>query len=357
MLRDAALHAAVLAAPDEDAPRLVYADWLLERGDPRGELITTQVTIAKRPDDAALLERERELMRLHRVTWIEPVRRMWPRFNRGFVEAISIDALELEIGDAICDACIRELEVRAVQKSQRFDPLVAALPRTAVRKIAVHYGQLPTFAFAEVLEAPELARLEALAFQSVELDRALLPVLHAAALPALRELALSACHLDAEGLAQLGTWQRPLRALDISHNGVGKRAIATALAGPAFRALEALDCRATLVDSDDVAELCALDLPLASLNLALCAIGPRGAATIAAWPGGARLRSLGLADAGIGREGLAALVASPYLPQGMTLGLDGDLLGLETRGSRWVGEIAPELGARFDIVIDGEPAY
>ncbi|MEZ4237102.1 MAG: TIGR02996 domain-containing protein [Myxococcota bacterium] len=27
---------AVRAAPDDDAPRLVYADRLLERGDPRG---------------------------------------------------------------------------------------------------------------------------------------------------------------------------------------------------------------------------------------------------------------------------------------------------------------------------------
>src|SRR4051812_39840541 len=30
---------AVLDRPDDDGPRLVYADWLLERGDPRGEYI------------------------------------------------------------------------------------------------------------------------------------------------------------------------------------------------------------------------------------------------------------------------------------------------------------------------------
>ena len=28
--------------PDDDAPRLVYADWLEERGDPRGEFIRLQ---------------------------------------------------------------------------------------------------------------------------------------------------------------------------------------------------------------------------------------------------------------------------------------------------------------------------
>lgn len=38
---------AIRAAPDDDAPRLVYADWLSERGDPRGEFIVAQCTIAR----------------------------------------------------------------------------------------------------------------------------------------------------------------------------------------------------------------------------------------------------------------------------------------------------------------------
>jgi uncharacterized protein (TIGR02996 family) len=38
---------AILAAPDDDTPRLVYADWLDERGDPRGEFIRLQCELAK----------------------------------------------------------------------------------------------------------------------------------------------------------------------------------------------------------------------------------------------------------------------------------------------------------------------
>lgn len=30
---------AILASPDSDLPRLQYADWLKEQGDPRGEFI------------------------------------------------------------------------------------------------------------------------------------------------------------------------------------------------------------------------------------------------------------------------------------------------------------------------------
>src|SRR5438270_1506512 len=33
---------AVCADPDDDGPRLLYADWLDERGDPRGEFIRVQ---------------------------------------------------------------------------------------------------------------------------------------------------------------------------------------------------------------------------------------------------------------------------------------------------------------------------
>lgn len=35
----------ILANPDDDGPRLVFADWLTQRGDPRGELIVTQIQL------------------------------------------------------------------------------------------------------------------------------------------------------------------------------------------------------------------------------------------------------------------------------------------------------------------------
>src|SRR2546422_761256 len=38
---------AICAHPDDDGPRLVYADWLDERGDPRGEFIRVQCGLAK----------------------------------------------------------------------------------------------------------------------------------------------------------------------------------------------------------------------------------------------------------------------------------------------------------------------
>lgn len=68
-LNDDAFIDAILDAPDDDAPRLVYADALSERGDLRGEFISVQCARAKLERDGKLgtrahfdlLERERAL--------------------------------------------------------------------------------------------------------------------------------------------------------------------------------------------------------------------------------------------------------------------------------------------------------
>jgi uncharacterized protein (TIGR02996 family) len=62
--------AEIYADPLADGPRLVYADLLLEREDPRGELITLQF---KRRDvglGEAEAKRERELLKKHMKTWL-----------------------------------------------------------------------------------------------------------------------------------------------------------------------------------------------------------------------------------------------------------------------------------------------
>jgi len=40
---EAALLHAVCLHPEDDTPRLIYADWLEERGDPRSEFIRVQM--------------------------------------------------------------------------------------------------------------------------------------------------------------------------------------------------------------------------------------------------------------------------------------------------------------------------
>jgi uncharacterized protein (TIGR02996 family) len=81
---------AVRAAPDDDAPRLVYADALAEAGDARGEMIQVDVAVGKTPRGAAeratLIRRRAELV-VANPAWY-PV--AGARFARGFVERFEV---------------------------------------------------------------------------------------------------------------------------------------------------------------------------------------------------------------------------------------------------------------------------
>ena len=97
-----ALIAAVCATPDDDLPRLVYADWCDENGDgDRAEFIRLQVERARgRPTEAAAI-REHVLLDTHAARWLAPLRqpggplftqRSHGQFRRGFVEVVWMPA-------------------------------------------------------------------------------------------------------------------------------------------------------------------------------------------------------------------------------------------------------------------------
>jgi len=85
------LMAAIIAAPDDAGPRLVLADWLLERGDPRGELIQLQHRLGQR-HDASLAERAAALLAAHEADWIAPLSAPVERwaFEDGFVSEVKV---------------------------------------------------------------------------------------------------------------------------------------------------------------------------------------------------------------------------------------------------------------------------
>jgi uncharacterized protein (TIGR02996 family) len=83
----AAFLAAIAAAPADDLPRLVFADWLDEHGDPdRAEFIRLQCAAAR--GGPADHDRIAALETAHHVDWLGPLARVVFRaeFRRGFVE-------------------------------------------------------------------------------------------------------------------------------------------------------------------------------------------------------------------------------------------------------------------------------
>ncbi|MBY0457601.1 MAG: TIGR02996 domain-containing protein [Gemmataceae bacterium] len=90
--RDALL-AAILAQPEEDTPRLMFADWLQENGEvDRGQFVRLQVEAGQAegfsPQARALDAQARALLERHRAAWAPdlPDGVMTWQFARGFIE-------------------------------------------------------------------------------------------------------------------------------------------------------------------------------------------------------------------------------------------------------------------------------
>ncbi|HEX5273253.1 MAG TPA: TIGR02996 domain-containing protein, partial [Gemmataceae bacterium] len=99
MTDEEALLRAVIADPDDDAPRLIYADWLDEQGKAdRAEFIRVQCALqAAPPGDPrrpAWLDREVALLNDREDEWLGRLRwlfYLWA-FRRGFLEEVTLKA-------------------------------------------------------------------------------------------------------------------------------------------------------------------------------------------------------------------------------------------------------------------------
>jgi uncharacterized protein (TIGR02996 family) len=106
------LLAAIIAHPDEDTPRLMYADWLQENGDPeRAEFIRLHIEWDRRPPNAPPDEgRKRRLIAA--LEAFEPVEQWTARhrgcdraYERGFIAAVECDFDWEAITDLSESAC------------------------------------------------------------------------------------------------------------------------------------------------------------------------------------------------------------------------------------------------------------
>lgn len=97
MTRDE-LVARVLANPDPDEPRRAFADWGRAHGDPQGELAHQQLLEAaerrKYGRSGPYFLAADALLEQYGAVWTKDIEKIarQPRFSRGFVEGITIDA-------------------------------------------------------------------------------------------------------------------------------------------------------------------------------------------------------------------------------------------------------------------------
>ncbi|MBA2539860.1 MAG: TIGR02996 domain-containing protein [Deltaproteobacteria bacterium] len=184
---EADLLARIYEHPEDDAPRAVYADWLLERENPRGEFIVLQL----RPDkDDAATKRELALLKKHQKAWLgpmEPVIRA-VELRRGFPASATIKFRHQrdvdQFGHHAAWATLEELSWTYSQaRDDRLDWTRAMTPAMSGLRIA-HQPSLTQLLGATRpwrIERCEIDQLDATQFQSL---------LGHPLLPALRELSI-----------------------------------------------------------------------------------------------------------------------------------------------------------------------
>ena len=186
--------------PDNDAPRIVYMDYLLERGDPRGEFLALQLADTDPLRQRALLDR-------HAGEWLgaaAPIIASTYRFRRGFLSIATLvgspDRLPRELATVEeLDGAIEPAAARPLRALRRVRTPMAA----SVVDSAVLDGWMSVFAAAPRFEHVRLVYRDVV---YVELRRY-------GATPAL------AVNLEQYGTVNAGPWLRPIAERD----GIGWR--------------------------------------------------------------------------------------------------------------------------------------
>jgi uncharacterized protein (TIGR02996 family) len=320
------MHAAFLAAiadrPDDDLPRLVYADYLDETGQPeRAEFIRVQVELAKLsendPRRPGLAAREAELA-LHKDAWTLPEFRaplVSQVFRRGFVELVNVRAEWLIRHPAAL--------------------LSAPGPLRGVRVFGTR-GYLERLA-----ELRGLARLEALDLSNTQFAQGQLRWFFITArLDNLRELVVRNSNFwEGEEIAALAdTPVAPrLWRLDVSGNRLADAGARVLASRPEFGNLQTLTFRADELDQPSCVHAAGAEAlansatltRLQSLDLGDHFIGDAGLRSLATGPLADRLERLGVEynEIEVVDSGILAVVESPRLTSLRELRFGGNDLG------------------------------
>jgi uncharacterized protein (TIGR02996 family) len=319
---------AIRANPDDDHVRLIFADWLEERGDPRGEFIRVQYALEAPATDArrtmALRIREKELLATHARDWLGPLAELHEHitFRRGFPDEanLSVD-LFLESAERLRFVPLRRVALHHRKGMLGFlddhMPQLVECPHLAAFTGLHLQGGISDLGMRMLADSPHLAGLRELRFShgGFDLDgiRALAasPHLHGltslgitatpigdlglqalctALLPSLTKLRLWHCEITATGVRYLARSELlgRLTRLDLSRNKLCNPALRTLAAAPRLAKVQELRLSHTGIDS----------------------IGVRALATSRHVTG---LRLLDLSDNTISVGGLAPLAASPHL--------------------------------------------
>jgi len=157
----------VLERPIEYGVRGVYADWLIEHGDPRGEFITLQLANAGK---VAMGKRESELLARHYDEWIAPLADVvdFVVFRRGFLASCraqkpalpfvgdpvwsTVEHLDTEVPELVRQPTLRALS-KLTTNARCLAKLCAEAPLPQLTALNVRLSRVPPRGWAESVTA------------------------------------------------------------------------------------------------------------------------------------------------------------------------------------------------------------
>lgn len=354
-MSDAELLAAIHAAPDRDEPRLVYADALLERGEPLGEYIQLQVRQARVPARSAeALRLDRRIQALQALHWSQwrPATGFldagtfcdWG-FTRGFATSLHTTpaaflkwAADLFRAAPLLDDVLLDcghVGPFAMGSVPWLELLFEDLKRLGRRLAMLRLNSLDD-AGAVVLAGLEGVRdLRALALGRTNLGLATFQLMGSerSSLRGLHRLELSMANARDVALEQLFARPWPaLTELTVEDEVVGERGMRAITADGRLTALRALDLSWSVTGGPaiDVLAQCGSLPHLVELDLSNSAMTDAMAAALAR-TAGFKPQVLRLAHTGIGAAGVRAILAAPAFTDLTLLELSGVSLDEPTR--------------------------
>ncbi|OWK40988.1 TIGR02996 domain-containing protein [Fimbriiglobus ruber] len=237
---------AIRARPDDDAVRLVYADWLEEHGRPaRAEFIRAQCAaekVAARPEKQRLEKRADDLLGEHREEWTRAVRAAAPslvpdsvQFRRGFPALVVTTA------------------TRYLRDPASFSRLADGDPGIAVRVLVDDLDQL-----RQVVECPDVGGIRALDLSACDIgDDGARVLAGAPNLSRLTSLNVSGSRVTDAGAAALAESTRltEVRHLDLRGNRISAAAALRLIRSPNLARLRSLAVEGNAIDGHVLEEI------------------------------------------------------------------------------------------------------
>jgi uncharacterized protein (TIGR02996 family) len=305
----------IVTHPEDDTPRLVFADWLDEHGDAeRAEFIRVQVELHRLDEGSSrrtgLLARQQELLAANEAAWRAGLPKargvIWRGWSRGFISAVRINSAKVfrDQADAVFAAApVQELELGAQVTGRTLPHILASPLLTRLARLSLYQGKKLGDTGAEVIAAcPHLAGL--------------------------CDLSLISCRIGLAGAFALARSpsMRGLRKLLLDGNRIGEEGVQVLAGSPLLAGLQVLHLYNTGAGNTGAIELARSPHvgTVRELWLGGNAIGDIGVRALAASERLAALERITLVGNQISDEGAAALASKTGLPALTELHLGGN---------------------------------